>query len=76
MSKEVEPGATGRSGKRGNEVFWTHPTKPGIIIARLSAPRSRNLTRLANRTPSHSGASAISASAWSRQSGWDSRKTQ
>ena len=31
MSKEVEPGATGRSGKRGNEVFWTHPTKPGII---------------------------------------------
>ena len=34
MSKELEPGTTGKRGRRGNEVFWTHPSKPGIIIAR------------------------------------------
>ena len=34
MSKELEPAATGKSGRRGNEIFWTHPTKSGIIVAR------------------------------------------
>ena len=43
MSQEVEPGATGRSGKRGNEVFWTHPTQPGIIIARAISAKIAKL---------------------------------
>ena len=53
MSKEVEPGATGRSGKRGNEVFWTHPTKPGIIIARaISAKIATARRRIREHLPS------------------------
>lgn len=43
MSKELEPAATGKSGRRGNEIFWTHPTKSGIIVARAVSARTIKL---------------------------------
>ena len=43
MSKELEPAAAGKSGRRGNEIFWTHPTKSGIIVARAVSARTIKL---------------------------------
>ena len=61
MSKELEPAATGKSGRRGNEIFWTHPTKSGIIVARAVSARTIKLDAERKPTPSHSEVSDISA---------------
>lgn len=39
MSKELQPGTTGKRGRRGNEIFWTHPSKAGIIISRAASDK-------------------------------------